>query len=62
MLARRLVTLLMLTTVGLFAVGCAPREPAHTQRRESSIPWNRPASWEGAGALGGAMPTGMGGR
>jgi hypothetical protein len=24
----------------------------------SSIPWNRPASWEGTGALGGFMPQG----
>jgi hypothetical protein len=24
----------------------------------SSIPWNRPASWEGSGALGGFMPQG----
>jgi len=24
----------------------------------SSIPWNKPASWEGAGALGGMMPQG----
>jgi uncharacterized protein YceK len=24
----------------------------------SSIPWNKPASWEGAGALGGFMPQG----
>ena len=22
----------------------------------SSIPWNKPQSWEGAGALGGALP------
>ncbi len=24
----------------------------------SSIPWNKPASWEGSGALGGFMPQG----
>lgn len=24
----------------------------------STIPWNKPASWEGAGALGGFMPQG----
>jgi len=24
----------------------------------SSIPWNKPASWEGTGALGGFMPQG----
>jgi uncharacterized lipoprotein YajG len=24
----------------------------------SAIPWNKPASWEGSGALGGFMPQG----
>jgi len=43
----------------LFLGACAASPPAHQRARESSIPWNRPASWEGGGALGGAMPTGM---
>jgi predicted small secreted protein len=32
--------------------------PAGQGAAVSSIPWNKPASWEGAGALGGFMPQG----
>lgn len=41
--------------------GCqtAPEPTASPDRAAvSSIPWNRPASWEGTGALGGFMPQG----
>jgi hypothetical protein len=41
--------------------GCqTPSEPTPSPDRAavSSIPWNRPASWEGTGALGGFMPQG----
>lgn len=41
--------------------GCqtAPEPTASPNRAAvSSIPWNRPASWEGTGALGGFMPQG----
>ena len=32
--------------------------PTPDRAAVSSIPWNRPASWEGTGALGGFMPQG----
>lgn len=50
---------LLLFLMTAFLTACAAPPPPHMQRRESSIPWNRPASWEGAGAMGGSMPTGM---
>jgi len=44
-------------------VGCESPEPTSPQPSPaasgvSAIPWNKPASWEGAGALGGFMPQG----
>ena len=36
--------------------GCASTKEGDV----SSIPWNRPQSWEGSGALGGFMPPGGG--
>lgn len=39
--------------------GCATDPNDSTAASASSIPWNRPASWEGTGALGGfASPGG----
>jgi len=36
--------------------GCASTEdPAFSRPGVSSIPWNRPAKWEGGGVLGGQM-------
>lgn len=35
--------------------GCAVDEQPASSQAGSSLPWNRPASWEGAGALGAAM-------
>ncbi len=35
--------------------GCAGLESESAHKTGGSIPWNRPASWEGAGALGAAM-------
>jgi hypothetical protein len=37
--------------------GCAATEPEQDPNRVSTIPWNRPEGWEGAGALGGIAPT-----
>ena len=36
-------------------VGCATDDSPSAAQAEGSLPWNRPASWEGAGALGSAM-------
>jgi hypothetical protein len=38
----------------LLASGCASTQP---QDDVSSIPWDRPQQWEGAGALGGFRPS-----
>ena len=36
--------------------GCASTsDPATSRPGVSSIPWNRPAKWEGGGVLGGQM-------
>jgi hypothetical protein len=53
-----LVILIVATAFGLGA--CASSETGADGRpRESSIPWNRPASWEGPGVYGSAMNQGM---
>ncbi|MCE9587311.1 MAG: hypothetical protein K8R57_03240 [Verrucomicrobia bacterium] len=52
--------LLILST--LLLAGCATAPSTDITTPESSavsaIPWNKPASWEGSGALGGFMPQG----
>lgn len=51
----RLVSLLVLS-LGL--IGCATtNDPMadDSRPRESTIPWNRPASWEGPGVYGSAL-------
>jgi len=40
-----------------FLTGCATEAGANDPNRVSSIPWNRPESWEGGGPLGGMMNT-----
>lgn len=35
-----------------------PSTSSEASAAVSTIPWNKPASWEGAGALGGFMPQG----
>jgi len=40
------------------APGSGSEVPGTQGAAVSSIPWNKPASWEGAGALGGFMPQG----
>ena len=49
--------LLILSTCSLFFVSCASsKESTGTETdRVSNIPWNKPQSWEGGGALGGAL-------
>lgn len=49
---------LVLLAAGLVAglAGCAGTEDPVTSRPGvSTIPWNRPAKWEGGGVLGGQM-------
>jgi len=37
--------------------GCATTPKPESDNSVSTIPWNRPASWEGRGPLGGMMMT-----
>jgi starvation-inducible outer membrane lipoprotein len=50
----------ILSGLALLLSGCqsAPENSSPASAAVSSIPWNKPASWEGAGALGGFMPQG----
>ena len=58
---KRLLPLLLLGALPLIS-GCQsapePSTSSAASTAVSSIPWNKPASWEGAGALGGFMPQG----
>lgn len=45
----RWIFLLLLLTAASFTAGCA----STNENDVSTIPWNRPESWEGMGALGG---------
>lgn len=49
---RRILLAVLGTSLALLASGCATKQP-----EDSSIPWSRPASWEGGipgmGGLGG---------
>jgi len=41
---------------GVFGVsGCATAPKSESDGGVSTIPWNRPANWEGRGPLGGMM-------
>ena len=56
-----ILALILLTFV---FVGCQsvpdPGTSSPASASVSAIPWNKPASWEGAGALGGFTPQGGG--
>ena|GEM_PF-562543 len=57
--ALRLSAVVMLLFAGLSSTGCeSSQKPGATRPRESSIPWNRPASWEGPGVYGSALGQG----
>ena len=53
---------ILLILSALLLAGCATSPSTDITTPESSavsaIPWNKPASWEGSGALGGFMPQG----
>jgi hypothetical protein len=51
---RHLVLLSLLAATAILTNGCATPKEGDV----SSIPWNRPQSWEGQGALGGFRPPG----
>jgi hypothetical protein len=51
-----LLALLMITVCSGGLTGCASSETTSASGRNvSSIPWNRPAKWEGGGVLGSQM-------
>ncbi len=52
---RRLLFALFAATAAALATGCATTK----EDEVSTIPWNRPQSWEGTGALGGFRPPGQ---
>jgi len=53
---RLLIAILAALCVGTSLTGCAGTEDSATSRPTvSTIPWNRPAKWEGGGVLGGQM-------
>ena len=53
---RSLFALAVLSALA-FLAGCAstPPDTDTSGQAPSSMPWNKPESWEGSGALGGAM-------
>jgi hypothetical protein len=54
---RRLLLVALLAVCSVVGLaGCAGSEdPATARPGVSTIPWNRPAKWEGGGVLGGQM-------
>ncbi len=57
-MTRFLFLLLLAVAFGLGLSACASPKSTETDPNgdtPSTIPWNRPASWESGGALGGAM-------
>ncbi|MGH8047924.1 MAG: hypothetical protein ACREKL_11820 [Chthoniobacterales bacterium] len=60
----RWLALLVLGIVALSLTACVTKDPVTGRPQESSIPWNRPQSWEGPGVYGSAInqgPSGGGG-
>jgi hypothetical protein len=51
---KRLVFALLTASLAVLSAGCATTKDEDV----STMPWNRPASWEGQGALGGMRPPG----
>lgn len=51
---KRFVLLCFTLTGSLWLSGCASPEQRESDS-VSTIPWNRPANWEGQGPLGGMM-------
>jgi len=52
----RWVALLTLAVIAMGLAACASNDPMSDGRpRESTIPWNRPQTWEGPGVMGSAI-------
>jgi hypothetical protein len=58
----RLLSLLLLAIIASSLSSCAPDEPKRKKvvgpdsSQYSSLPWNRPRSWEGNAKYGGMVP------
>lgn len=51
----RRISLFFLAGAVLLLAGCALNSDMSPAHAEGALPWNRPQSWEGAGAMGAAM-------
>jgi hypothetical protein len=51
----RRINWLLIAAALLALGGCAMDSEVSPAHAEGSLPWNRPQSWEGAGAMGAAM-------
>ena len=57
---RRILSLLTLAAIAFGLAACASKDPMTEGRpQETTIPWNRPQSWEGPGVYGSAINQGM---
>lgn len=52
---KRLLSSLLLGLLLSCLPGCAVDETSEAQHGGSSLPWNRPEKWEGAGMMGSMM-------
>jgi hypothetical protein len=55
-MTRTLCAWLLFVVAALFSSCADTGSKERSEDRVSTIPWNRPEKWEGAGALGGFMP------
>jgi len=54
--SKLLTNSLLAIAIAVLAAGCASMEnQTNVEQAEGSIPWNRPAKWEGPGAMGSMM-------
>jgi outer membrane biogenesis lipoprotein LolB len=51
----RRISFLLIAAAALVLAGCALDSDISPAHAEGALPWNRPQSWEGAGAMGAAM-------
>ena len=51
----RILGLFLVTAAMIFLSACQS-DKADDPNNVSTIPWNRPATWEGSGGMGGMMP------
>jgi hypothetical protein len=55
-MTRSVLGILLIAFTGVLLGACASSDQPHDPNQVSSIPWNRPESWEGKGAMGGFAP------